>query len=135
MGYALMSARKIMLTNRVNQINFQLINLNQAKQSMANQSGNYQRLINLLNNTVESDRLRNFMLGITGGDIDSYTSPEYQDQYMNLFDKFSQINLIESDIDAQIQQLQTQLNAANTELKNLEEGEKNAIERGTPKYA
>lgn len=136
MGYALMSARKIMLTNRVSTINFQLMNLNQAKQAMSNQTGNLQRQMNAKNNLAQINYYKDMLRGFYGEDFQKYWSSQgYEDDYFKLYDKYAQVYLIESDIDAQIKQLETQLKAANEELKNLEEGEKNAISNGTPKYA
>lgn len=45
MGYAIFTARKLMLTNRINQISFRLLQLSQQKQTLAQATGDKQRAL------------------------------------------------------------------------------------------
>lgn len=45
MGYAIFTARKLMLTNRINQVNFRIMQLSQQQQSLAQAAGDKQRCI------------------------------------------------------------------------------------------
>ncbi len=54
MGYAIFTARKLMLTNRINQINFRIMQLSQQQQTLADSAAKMERAIantkNLFNN-------------------------------------------------------------------------------------
>lgn len=43
MGYAIFTARKLMLTNRINQINFRIMQLSQQQQTLAKSAGDMER--------------------------------------------------------------------------------------------
>lgn len=45
MGYAIFTARKLMLRNRINQINFRMMQLSQQQQTLADQAGRWERAI------------------------------------------------------------------------------------------
>lgn len=45
MGYAIFTARKLMLTNRINQINFRMMQLSQQQQTLADQASRWERAI------------------------------------------------------------------------------------------
>ncbi len=45
MGYAIFTARKLMLRNRINQINFRMMQLAQQQQTLADQAGRWERAI------------------------------------------------------------------------------------------
>ncbi len=45
MGYAIFTARKLMLTNRINQLNFRIMQLTQQQQTLANSAANHERAI------------------------------------------------------------------------------------------
>ena len=138
MGYAFMTMRKMMLTDRVSTLNFQLTLLNQAKMSMSDQAGNYQRMMSMMSNIYNQDQQRSLAQGVLSGNCNgstTYVSPAYQNDFMNIYDKYSQAYIVEKDIDMQIAQLQTQLKAAEKELESVEQGIEGSIKRDTPKYA
>ena len=67
MGYALMSARKIMLTSKINRLNFQIMCLSQAQESVSNNMNNLQRLMNMGNNWNNAMQQYSFMSQLMGG--------------------------------------------------------------------
>ena len=175
MGYALMSARKVMLTSKINRLNFQLTCISQAYDAMASKMGNLQRLMNAYtnwNSTMQQANLlqmvgnngnlqqvfanmigggcsgsNNYLSSLCGGNSgmmgllsglfgSGYSAPTMGDEtFMKMFWPYAQCQMIEDDLDAQKNMIQTQLKAAEEELKNVEQGEDAAIKRSTPKYA
>ena len=134
MGWNLMASREQLLTARVNKLEFQLTNLEEAKNSMSNKMGNYQRLMNQEDQKQsiwDSFLLQSWMNGGNG----SYKSPEYNGDWEQFFWPYAQCYMTESDIEAQKKQLQTQLQVAQAELKSVEQGKSKAIESSTVKYS
>ena len=72
MGYALLSARKIMLTSRINSLNFQIMCLGEQMQANANALSNMQRLMNANNNWNNIMNMANLLGSIGGCDFSSY---------------------------------------------------------------
>ena len=134
MGWNLMASREQLLTARVNKLEFQLTNLEEAKNSMSNKMGNYQRL---MNQEDQKQSIWDYFLlhQYTSGSGNIYNSPELKSDWENYFWPYAQLQMVESDIDMQIKQLETQLQVARQELKNAQEAKKTDIENGTPKYA
>ncbi len=137
MGYAIMSARKILLTNRINRLNFQIMCLGEAQNSLSQQMGNYQRMISYYNNQNSFAQSLAMLCGITnmmsgqGGYNFNFTG----ESFLPLFGQYATVAMVEDDIEAQKKQLETQLQVATKELEAVEKAEEQAIGRATPKYA
>ena len=134
MGYAFLGSREILLTNRVNNLQYQLSQLEEAQSKLQNKMGNYQRLMNYAtnqNNIWDSYLMQSYLNGGSG----SYNSPEYNGDWEQYFWPYAQCYMTESDIEAQKKQLQTQLQVAQAELKSVEQGKSKAIESSTVKYS
>lgn len=143
MGYAIMSARKIMLTNRINTLNFQIMCLSETQTALSNVMNNYQRQMNMFdqfNSNMMSLATMSGVMGMFGGNcngnkVQDFISHAYQSNFLPMFDKYATVNMIESDVETQKKQLETQLQAATKELEAVEKSEEQAIGRATPKYA
>ena len=64
MGYAIFTARKLMLTNRVNQLNFRIMQLSQQQQTLANNAANMERSMASMKNLF-SNIGNIFQMGMT----------------------------------------------------------------------
>lgn len=74
MGYALLSARKILLTSRINSLNFQIMCLGEQMQANANTLSNMQRLMNASNNWNSIMNMWNNLSQIGNGNYAGYLS-------------------------------------------------------------
>lgn len=136
MGYALYSARKILLTNRINTLSFQQMCLSEMKTTMSNVLGNYQRQLSQYQSYGTIMQQLAQYIGLSNGNY-NYTAlaSGMLNSFLPLFQQYALTSMIESDIDAQLKQIETQLKAAEKELESVEKAEDKAIERSTPKYA
>ena len=64
MGYAIFTARKLMLTNRINQLNFRIMQLSQQQQTLANNAANLERSMASMKNLF-SNIGNIFQMGMT----------------------------------------------------------------------
>ena len=172
MGYAIFTARKLMLRNRINQINFRMLQLTQQQQTLADQASRWERAMantrtvfsqigNIfqmgMNAKVQAQMQQLYQNNVAGGGgtqdysifntimsggLNFMTSPF--GIYMNMMsqsldmanqNQLRQVKDMENQIDLQLKSLQTQLSAAQAELKAVEEGEENEIKNSAPKFA
>ncbi len=162
MGYALMSARKIALTSKINKLNFQIMCLSQGMESVSNTSNNLQRMMGASQNwnsimqsygmlsqvSAMNANYGGYAMGCGGsngcmggmGNMgglfgNGMNSPVIGDDFMQYFWPLAQASMIENDLETQKKQLETQLQVATKELEAVEKAEEQAIGRATPKYA
>ena len=110
MGYALFTARKLTLKKQCNDYNCQLMQYENQKTQLANQSAFLQQYQNAQQqNTTQQ--------GVDAANM-------YQ----------TALAQKEKQIDTVCQRLQTLLQQAQAELQNVEKAEENAIKNSTPKY-
>ena len=137
MGYAIMSARKILLTNRINRLNFQIMCLGEAQNSLSQQMNNYQRMMNYYNNKNGFMQMYMQQIGINNlqNGQGGYNFNFMNESFLPLFGQYATVSMVEDDIETQKKQLETQLQVATKELEAVEKAEEQAIGRATPKYA
>ncbi len=99
MGYAIFTARKLMLTNRVNQLSMRIMQLTQQQQTLANSAANHERAIANMR-SLFSNIGNIFQMGMTmqqnvamqalskqvqagGGNIDTATLNQLMGSYLN----------------------------------------------------
>ena len=99
MGYAIFTARKLMLTNRVNQLSMRIMQLTQQQQTLANSAANHERAIANMR-TLFGNIGNIFQMGMTmqqnvamqalskqvqagGGNIDTATLNQLMGSYLN----------------------------------------------------
>ena len=179
MGYAIFTARKLMLTNRVNQLNARIMQLCQQQQTLANNAANMERSMASMK-TLFSNIGNIFQMGMTmqqntamaaltqkmqstngdfndadiqaglkgmigtylGGGANFFStglgmSLQLMNQSMETVNqtKMQQIKDMENQIELQRKSLETQLAAAQEELKAVEKAEEKQIESSAPKFA
>ena len=158
MGYAVFAARKIMLTNRINNLNFRIMCLSQQQQSLSDISGRMQQFFgNLtmgLSNQMQSgmnSQMQGFMTGLQtmGGqnasifqNIGGFANNYYNQMQMQQYQLSAMQQAIlqpvaeqENQIELERKRLETQVSAAQKELESVEKAEEKAIERSAPKFA
>ena len=152
MGYAIFAARKLSLTNRLNQLNFRIMQLSQQQMTLSQAAGDMERVLsaqkNYMNN-VNNAMLNNLfnMNGQNGSggatnNIFQQAMQQIQQTYLqnSMMDllagnKMQEVKNIETQIELERKTLETQAKAVETELKQVEEAENKAIERSAPKFA
>ena len=157
MGYAIFTARKLMLTNRLSQLNFRIMQLSQQQQTLSQAAGDFERAMSAQKayfNNLGNQQMNIFMGMLQGGQLNSngnnadvnsifqQIQEQIQKTYMtnSYFDALSQskmqnIKNIEDQIEQEMKTLETQQKAVSTELKSVEEAESKAIENAAPKFA
>lgn len=155
MGYAIFAARKIMLTSRINNLNFRIMCLSQQQQSLADISSRMQQYYSMASLMVgnQSTSIFNGMLlgnqwngaGTSATDVygiaqNGMNFMNYMSQEQAMLNMFSQLELIgvnqqEKQIELARKRLETQLSAAQKELEKVEQAEEKQIEHSAPKYA
>lgn len=180
--YAIFTMRKLQLLQRINQIQYQLMQLSQRQQDLAVFAGNvadgiispsefmnspasiFGANMNFFNNSVpkslfEASRASQAynmnimnMNAASNGQYGMAVDPSNPNSvYANQFFVFNaffkqaldaagkaeaaKIKRLETDIENKTKMLDTQLKAAQAELKSAEEAEQKGIESATPKYA
>ena len=157
MGYAIFTARKLMLTNRLSQLNFRIMQLSQQQQTLSQAAGDFQRAMSAQKayfNNLGNQQMNIFMGMLQGGQLNSngnnadvnsifqQIQEQIQKTYMtnSYFDFMSQARMqniknIEDQIEQEMKTLETQQKAVSTELKSVEDAESKAIENAAPKFA
>ena len=177
MGYAIFTARKLMLTNRINQLNARLMQLMQQQQTLADsaaqremarnsQKSLFQTIGNIFQSglTMQQNALQQAAYqklqseGMDNSEYQQYMSQLYQGGVTGAFNLMNtplgiQINMMsqildnqaqseqrqvkdmENQIELQKKSIETQLAAAQAELKKVEDAESKQIEASAPKYA
>ncbi len=157
MGYAIFTARKLMLTNRLSQLNFRIMQLSQQQQTLSQAAGDFQRAMSAQKayfNNLGNQQMNIFMGMLQNGQLNAngnnttennifqQIQEQIQKTYMtnSYFDFMSQARMqniknIEDQIEQERETLQTQVKAVENELKTVQEGEDKALERSAPKFA
>lgn len=150
MGYAIFAARKLSLTNRLNQLNFRIMQLSQQQQTLSQTAGDMERVLSMqksfFNNMGQLAMNNMFMQQQTGQKMDpsifSQVMQQVQQMYMmnsymdwQASSQMRQIKDRENLIELERKTLETQAKAVENELKQVEESETKAIERSAPKFA
>ena len=152
MGYAVFTARKLMLTSRINNLNFRLMCLSQQKQSLAQLSSTMQSSFGQLSMNMNSMCQQNLIGAMLGGSYNG-TSGNNQTQMMNYMGNMYQMQLNnnyiqqmqqsmmapvamqDNAIDMEMKTIETQLQAARAELDSVEKHEGEEIKKSAPKFA
>ena len=152
MGYAVFTARKLMLNSRVNKLNFRLMCLSQEKQNLAQQSSTMQSYFGKLSMDMNTMCQQNMLGSMLGGSYNG-TSGNSQTQMMNYMGNMYQMQLNnnyiqqmqqsmmapvamrDNAIDMEMKTIETQLQAAREELNNVEKHEGEEIKKSAPKFA
>lgn len=107
MGYAIFTARKLMLTNRINQLNFRRIQLSQQQQTLAQASGDLQRYLagtkNMFNNLVQNF-MNIFQSNLNQQIQNIYQTPQGENNQLSQA-QINQINLLQQSSYNQMQQI------------------------------
>lgn len=153
MGYAIFAARKLMLTNRVNNLNFRIMCLSQQQQSLADISGRMQQYFGMLSTNASNDMMQQMMAMQSGQQFNSGAMGAFGNllgmggnMMAGMYNQQQQISAMsqlmlkpvadaENQIECERKRLETQLAAAQKELEKVEQAEEKAIERSAPKYA
>ena len=170
MGYAIFTARKLMLINRINQMQYRLMQLSQQQMSLADSAAQQERASasrkNLLSNfsnifQMGMERDRQLQLQKYYEQANSTRVEVPKDVMFNMFQstnpmanpaiatlniisqleearsgsQLRQVKEMENEIQLQMKSLETQLAAAQAELKSVEETERKNIENSAPKFA
>ena len=165
MGYAVFTARKIMLNTQINNLQFRLMALSQQKQNLSQYSSNMQQQFGNMSMMLGSG-MNGFgggifgnmlgglgmglmggmsgMAGMYGGGVgnifaqSAYNQATYMQQ-MQLSAMgqamLKPVAMAETQIDNQMKSIETQLKAKQAELDKVEEAEGKAIEKSAPKFA
>ena len=157
MGWVTLSLRKMVLTQRVSELENRLTKLSQEQQTLANSSSYQERALglrrqyaykNLMSNY--SDGLNNIQWGIAGGNGNMSEMMQYQVQLQQsqldyMYNKMmidsvftaqeqalqDQVNDKQTYLELEQEQVETQLEAARAELEQLDEAVSQDIERST----
>ncbi len=171
MGYAIFTARKLMLTNRISQLNFRRMQLSQQQQTLSDMAGQMQRAMaarkNLFSNianmfqmgmqqmqnaamqslyqnvssggqiNVDASQLGSLLAGANymNHPIFGFINMMQQNDQMIADNNFRKIQEQENQIELQAKSIETQLAAAQAELKAVEDQERKNIEASAPKFA
>lgn len=133
MGYAIFTARKLMLTNRINQLNFRIMQLTQQQQTLADQAARSEMAnANLRNLFSGIGNMITMSLGIQGQNAQSqllqgaqagaYDASSAQGLYSALAPYQMQQQAVTSIFASMQQMIQTQ---SDTQMRNIKEMENN----------
>ena len=141
MGYALFFARKLSLTARVNGLNAQLMSISQQQMDLTNKISAKQNAANLRTAVANKNAASIYTNALkSGGDTQAaeatYNEAISSNDLQNAIDnvEINNLNQQQTVLDTQRKTLETQLNAAQNELSNVEKAEESAIKNSTAKY-
>lgn len=164
MGYAIFTARKLMLTNRINQINFRIMQLSQQQQTLAKAAGDMERNLSWAKNLFgtignaftqqqqQANQIAMYQMMQGGGnkeDLQKLLSGGFMQQNVigsmfslagQMIDMQSQNELrrvkdMENQIELERKNLETQVKAMTAERESVEKAEDNEIKNSAPKFA
>ena len=157
MGYAVFTARKLMLTSRVNNLNFRLMCLSQQKQSLSQQMASMQSMFGQISMNLNTscglntnNLMGSFLGGIGLGNMDSsllgqqlsfgkgnYEQLALYNNYIQQMQRsmMAPIAMQDNAIDMEMKTIETQLQAARQELEAVEKHEGDEIKKSAPKFA
>ena len=151
MGYAVFTARKIMLNTKINNLQFRLMALSQQKQNLSQYSSNMQQQFGMMSmmlggNNGGMNMLSNMLA--MGGNQQMMAAAMMMQQGYNQQNMFAQMQysamaqsmlkpvaMAETQIDNEMKSIETQVKAAQAELDKVEQAEDKAIEKSAPKFA
>ena len=151
MGYAVFTARKIMLNTKINNLQFRLMALSQQKQNLSQYSSNMQQQFGMMSmmlggNNGGMNMLSNMLA--MGGNQQMAAYAMMMQQGYNQQNMFAQMQysamaqsmlkpvaMAETQIDNEMKSIETQVKAAQAELDKVEQAEDKAIEKSAPKFA
>ena len=150
MGYALFTARKLMLQNRLNQLNYRAMVLTQQEQNLAVQAANLQQVMGLrssqtsiyaanqiagaYNNKsiVDEDKLEQYVNTVKAN-MDAFTKT--QNGYNDVdAAQLKSIQVVENQMDLEMKKIETQIKTTTAEMENVEKAEETAIKNAAPDY-
>lgn len=141
MGYALFFARKLSLTARVNGLNAQLMSISQQQMDLTNKISAKQNAANLRTAVANNNAASIYTKALkSGGDTQAaeanYNEAVSSNDLQNAIDnvEINNLNQQQTALDTQRKTLETQLNAAQQELSQVEKAEESAIKNSTAKY-
>lgn len=141
MGYALFFARKLSLTARVNGLNAQLMSISQQQMDLTNKISAKQNAANLRTAVANNNAASIYTKALkSGGDTQAaeanYNEAVSSNDLQNAIDnvEINNLNQQQTALDTQRKTLETQLNAAQNELSQVEKAEDSAIKNSTAKY-
>ncbi len=161
MGWVTLSLRKMALKQRVSMLQYRLVTISQQKQTAANQSQYQQRAFNIEKNQGIRGIDQSYYSTVQGLNQDnaetSTTDTAAWNTYQNSLDAASmnqamqrsvfdseyeakesilmdEINRKEQQLDAEQIQIETQIKAAEAELKSLDEAIDESIDSSAPKF-
>lgn len=141
MGYALFFARKLSLTARVNGLNAQLMSISQQQMDLTNKISAKQNAANLRTAVANNNAASIYTKALkNGGDTQAaeanYNEAVSSNDLQNAIDnvEINNLNQQQTALDTQRKTLETQLNAAQNELSQVEKAEESAIKNSTAKY-
>ncbi len=141
MGYALFFARKLSLTARVNGLNAQLMSISQQQMDLTNKISAKQNAANLRTAVANNNAASIYTKALkSGGDTQAaeanYNEAVSSNDLQNAIDnvEINNLNQQQTALDTQRKTLETQLNAAQNELSQVEKAEESAIKNSTAKY-
>ena len=137
MGYALFTARKMSLQTRVNQLNAQLMAISNQQDALTQKITNNQMQTNLGIAKKNADAYSVFLKSDQGTSASAKLNKTLSDNELTSTLSNVQIQGLQSQVDildTARQSIQTQLNAAQQELSQVEKTEESAIKNATPKY-
>lgn len=155
MGYAIFTFRKLMLTNRVNNLNYRLMVLSQRKQTMSDhlatmqqQQGIQTAYMGMMFKSAMNQSIFGVMQGPNMAPEQRYFVMQQvqqegmmKQQMANMFvqaqneQQLQGAHLTENAIDMEMKAIETQIKAAQKELESVEKAEDKQIEQSTPKYS
>lgn len=164
MGYAIFTARKLMLTNRINQMNFRIMQLSQQQQTLAKAAGDMERNISWAKNmfstignsfaqqqqqqnayvmyqmqqgTIKPDEMQALLNGgmFQQNPMGSMFSFAGQMIDMQSENELRKVKDMENQIELERKNLETQVKAMSAEREADEKAEDNEIKNSAPKFA
>ena len=170
MAYGIFSARKLMLVNRINQMQYRLMQLSQQQMSLADSAAQHERAAASRKNLLSSfsnifqmglERARQSKLNEYYKQAQTSNVQLSESVMMNMMQStdpmkdprmfaltmlnqveesrsgaiLRQVKEMENEIQLQMKSLETQLAAAQAELKTVEDTERKNIENSAPKFA
>ena len=152
MGYALFTARKLMLQNRLNQMNYRAMVLSQQQQNLAVQSANIQQISGLRTSLTSiytsqqmSDAYESLGENASESQIDTKVNQmqammeKYQAKQDALTSsdsaRLASIQVIDNQIDLEMKKIETEIKTTTAEMESVEKAEDSAIKAAAPKYS
>lgn len=161
MGYAVFTARKLMLTNRINQLNFRIMQLSQQQQTLSKAAGDKERQVSWVKsmfNSIGNAFTQRLNIQTQGAMMQAGSDPQQlqnllsgsyamqnamaqQFQFAGMMIDFQssgelqRVKDMENQIELERKNLETQVQALSAERQSVEKAEENEIKNSAPKFA